>query len=256
SGYAPDFLAPPPRSPRPALADELDRIRTAEPEAVAREIAWRFEGEAVPRAARPLLDHPERALAGLADALAAYWERVLAPDWPRVLALLEDDVARRAAALARSGGEAAFADLHARAAFYDGALHVERAYDATVDLGGAGLTLLPSAFAWPDVACYVDPPWPPAVLYPARGVGELWETGAVEPSAALGALLGDRRARVLLGLRSTATTSELAAALTLPASSVSEHLGVLRDSGLVHARRDGREVRYARTPLGDRLAEA
>jgi DNA-binding transcriptional ArsR family regulator len=72
----------------------------------------------------------------------------------------------------------------------------------------------------------------------------------------LSALLGHRRAAVLAALDAPSPTSELAQRLGLSAPSVSQHLAVLRDAGLVHGSRFGRLVLYARTPRGDGLVGA
>ena len=97
-----------------------------------------------------------------------------------------------------------------------------------------------------------DPPWQPALIYPPRGVGDLWAPQR-ESSDALADLLGRRRARILAALGSEATTTELARRLAASPGGVSEHLGVLRRAGLVRARRDGRAVLYSRTATGDVL---
>ena len=44
-GYAPDFFAPPPRSPLPDVAEELERVRATDPVQVRRELGWRFGGD-------------------------------------------------------------------------------------------------------------------------------------------------------------------------------------------------------------------
>ena len=69
-GYVPDFLAPPPTTPLAELDDELARVRATPPARVALEIGWRFEGMAVPAAARMLLDDPQRGLAELTTMMA------------------------------------------------------------------------------------------------------------------------------------------------------------------------------------------
>lgn len=71
--------------------------------------------------------------------------------------------------------------------------------------------------------------------------------------AALHALLGRGRARVLLGLARAASTQNLAARLEMSPGGISEHLGVLRRAGLVAGRREGRSVLYARMAKGDAL---
>jgi RNA polymerase primary sigma factor len=63
-------------------------------------------------------------------------------------------------------------------------------------------------------------------------------------------------ARVLTSLDRAASTQELAARLHASAGGVSEHLGVLRRAGLIEGRREGRAVRYARTPMGDELSRS
>jgi DNA-binding transcriptional ArsR family regulator len=91
-------------------------------------------------------------------------------------------------------------------------------------------------------------------MYPARGVGTLWEPGHVVAPEALGQLLGSRRAAVLSALTSPVSTTELARSLGLSAASVSQHLAVLRDAGLVNGHRVGRVVLYMRSPTGESLA--
>jgi DNA-binding transcriptional ArsR family regulator len=84
----------------------------------------------------------------------------------------------------------------------------------------------------------------------------LWEPARGPRHAALDALLGARRARILAELSAPASTSDLAARLGASSAGVSEHLGVLRRAGLVTAARDGRAVRYVRTEAGDALMRA
>jgi DNA-binding transcriptional ArsR family regulator len=135
---------------------------------------------------------------------------------------------------------------------------------------------MPSVFVWPDVVSGFAPPWQPTILYPSRGIGELWGRD-VKPEAAGGVrgdgagaggdgsdtaagealirLLGANRALLLAALAEPASTTRLARRIGLAASSVSGHLAVLRDAGLLTARRHGRHVLYERTDLGRRLAE-
>jgi DNA-binding transcriptional ArsR family regulator len=96
-----------------------------------------------------------------------------------------------------------------------------------------------------------DPPWQPALVYPARGVGSLWAPPEKKRAGALAALIGRRRAEILAEL--PASTRELAERLDASAAGVSEHLMIMRAAGLIHGRREGREVRYVRTEAGDAL---
>ena len=78
--------------------------------------------------------------------------------------------------------------------------------------------------------------------------------GAGADAAGLARLIGRTRARLLTGLTEPAATAWLAHRHGLAPATVSEHLAVLRDTGLVTAARHRHEVRYARTSLGDALA--
>jgi DNA-binding transcriptional ArsR family regulator len=105
---------------------------------------------------------------------------------------------------------------------------------------------------WPHVAAVVDEPWQPTIIYPARGVAELWQATA-QPSEALARLLGRTRARVLTLLEHPMSTLAVAARLELSPAGASRHLIALRDAGLIAGGRRGHEVRYARTELGAAL---
>lgn len=254
-GYTPDFLGPPPAVPYPSFEEELARLRATEPEAARREMALSLAdtpGAAESAAGRSLLEDPARAVRRLGDLTERAWHALLEPDWPRVRELLEADVAYRARQLADGGLERLFADLRPSVSWADGRLTVRtRAGGPEVqELDGRGLLLMPSVFVWPDVVSGFAPPWQPTVIYPARGVGVLWQESAEGAADALVRLLGANRAAVLSTLEEPAATTALAQRLGLAPSSVSAHLAVLRAAGLLTSRRDGHRVLYERTPLG------
>nr|WP_245805343.1 helix-turn-helix domain-containing protein [Amycolatopsis australiensis] len=66
-------------------------------------------------------------------------------------------------------------------------------------------------------------------------------------------MLGRARAGLLEALRSPATTTELARALGVTPSAVSQHLRVLREAGLAERERSGRHVVHGITALGTSL---
>lgn len=253
-GYTPDFISPPPESPVPDVEAEIDRVRRTAAADARRELALRFDAEPMPLAFR---QPPRSWLPELARQLAAFWAVAIEPVWERVLSVLEDDIAHRARRLTSGGAIDVFAGLHPDVAWSDGALNVRPAglYEADVLLGGRGLQLVPAAFIWPRVGAMIDPPWQPALVYPPRGVGDLWAPRPRDDGA-LARLLGPRRARLLADLDREATTTALARRTGASAPSVSEHLAVLRGAGLVRSRRQGREVLYARTAAGDALLRA
>ena len=109
----------------------------------------------------------------------------------------------------------------------------------------------------PRLALSLDPPWPPTLIYPARGVSALWEQpGRAGPGSALHRLLGTSRAAILLALEDPASTTQLAGTLGQSLGGIGDHLAVLREAGLVARARSGRSVLYRRTPVGDALAAA
>jgi len=256
TGYAPDFVAPPPDTPLPRFEDELARLRATPAERVRTELGWRFESEAIPACVRPLLDDPPRGLEALATLMAEYHERVIAPWWPALRAALEADIAHRARRLTAGGAIEVFDDLHRDVRWRDGVLEVDRAYEQDVDLRGRGLLLVPAAFAWPQVFAMTDEPWQPTLIYTPRGVGDVWAPAAGADPEALDALLGRRRATILRALSAPAATADLAQRLGASPAGVSEHLSVLRTAGLVRPARDGRRVLYARTPAAEALLHA
>lgn len=254
--YSPDFMQPPPRSPLTELEDELTEVLATPPDQVRSEVELVYERTEAPEILKPFLDQPDAAVARLADVIREYWQRALAPHWERLRGLLRGDVFYRGRQLADGGARLLFADLHPEASFADDELRIEKRWDATRTLDGRGLLLVPSAFTWPVISAITEPPWQPTLIYPARGVGLLWEPREAAAPAALRALLGARRAAVLAALDAPRPTAELAQRLGLSAPSVSQHLGVLKAAGLVHASRVGRLVLYARTQRGDGLLGA
>jgi DNA-binding transcriptional ArsR family regulator len=252
-GFWPVFIGPPPRTPHAEIAEELARVR-ATPHRQAVDEITRAYPDGVPEAAQPFLEDPGGALDQLAGQMRAFWDAVLAPWWPKVSAALEGEIAARARALVALGPQAAFTGLHQTVWWEDGAVHVHptRKAAADVDLAGRGLLLVPAVFTWPTVWPRTDPPWDPALVYPPPGTADVWRPE--QPRAeALSALLGSRRAQVLLELDRPTCTLDLAGRMRVSAGSVSSHLSVLARAGLVSRRREGRRVIYARTKMGDAL---
>ncbi|MGW1374520.1 DUF5937 family protein [Streptomyces sp. NPDC002446] len=252
-GYTPDFLGRPPDTPTAGFDEELARLRATDPALARAEMAKSLActpGALESERGRAALADPAAAIRELAEVTERAWQALLAPDWPRLRALLEAEIAYRSRQLASGGLQRLFADLHPLVSWSGDTLTVRTRIDFVQmqDLEGRGVLLLPSVFVWPDVVSGFDPPWQPTVIYPARGIGGLWSEPETGP--ALARLLGANRAAVLAALDAPSTTTALAHRLALAPSSVSAHLSVLRDAGLLVARRHGHEVFYERTPLG------
>ncbi len=252
--YTPDFVHPPPRSPLAGFEEELAEMMAVPEERVRTEIEAAYRAARVPAVLRGFIEEPAIAMEQLADLIHRYWERALAPYWDRLRRMFEEDILYRARRIADGGAARLFSDLHPEVRFEQETLLIDKKWQDTLELDGRGLLFVPSAFTWPKLAAITQGPWQPTLIYPARGVGTLWEPGGAAAPDALAALLGDRRAAVLVDLDAPRSTTELARRLALSPASVSQHLTVLRGAGLVDANRVGRVVLYARTARGDSLA--
>jgi DNA-binding transcriptional ArsR family regulator len=256
AGYNADFIQPPPAGVGLTFAEEIAAVRRTPLRRARAEIARNLAGHRPPPAyARRILNGPD-VVARLADGIEAAWTALIEPEWPRLRAILERDVVQRAGRLATYGWADALAGLDSRLAWHSdgptGTIEVRVGDQSSYALGGRGLLFVPTVFA--KLICYVEPPWPYAIIYPARGIADL--LGPADPARspdALDRLIGASRATVLRALGVPATTSQLVAQLGLALGTVGDHLRALHEAGLVTRTRTGRAVRYERTTLGDAL---
>jgi hypothetical protein len=246
----PEFLTPAPDSLEPSLERELDRMRQTRA-AQVRASLHRVFGPDLPPAAAELARRPAATLRLVAAELRAAHDLLIAPHWDRMRAVLAADIAYRARQLAAGGADRLFADLH-RDLDWDGTRLVVRWSEVArpVRLGERGLVLVPSVLTDDQVRIKMSTSTQTVLRYPARGSYLLWSLRRREPGRAASRLLGRPRARLLEALRSPATTSELAGSLGVTPSAVSQHLAVLRDSGLIVGERSGRRVLYVATDQG------
>jgi len=261
--YSPDFIHPLPEGPFTTVEEDLAAMLATPPRQVRAEVLEAYPGERVPVVLDGFVQEPRAAVGRLDQLLRTYWERAIAPHWPRVRAMLEHDIRHRARQMADGGLEALFADLDPQVSWSDGVLRVEWQADEdgfvppcvtrVLELDERGLLLIPSVFAWPSVMLVAADPWQPTMIYPARGVGMLWDGDALAPPDALAKLLGRNRAAVLLALDSPRSTTELAGLLDVTSGGVSQQLSVLAQAGLVTRQRVRRHVLYLRTSGGDTL---
>jgi DNA-binding transcriptional ArsR family regulator len=117
-------------------------------------------------------------------------------------------------------------------------------------IGDDGLVFVPRTTGGGAWTCEQPPRY--ALVYPARGPA----APARSPSTdTLAATLGPGRARVVRELTRPATSSQLAAALTLSLGTISAHLAVLRDADIATGARVGRHVVYRLTDRGTELVQ-
>lgn len=257
AGWTPDFLTPAPTGPDSGIADQLAVVRATPPDLVAREVRMSLTvrgGEPVPDAAWRLLDDPVATRTMLADRLEECWQLLIAPHWARLRDLLQSDLLYRTRQLGDYGLEHMLGDLHTRIRWAGRSLTIEDVEAARHRLSGSGLLLMPSAFIWPNVVLVIEPPARPTLVYPARGIAELWQPAHTAQFPALSRLVGRTRALLLESLAEPASTHTLARRHGLAPSTVSEHLAVLHQSGLIARSRHRHSVMYEQTPLGSDLA--
>ncbi|MFF7455842.1 helix-turn-helix domain-containing protein [Kitasatospora sp. NPDC008115] len=258
----PDFLTPRPPVFAPAFEEELAAVRRTAAEVVRRDLADTHLPDPPPGPLRTALagagDAEVRALRDrICELLGRYWEIALRSEWPRMRLLLEADMTYRARRLAVGGARLLFADMHPFLRWNRGVLHIsDMLSHHHVAAAGRGLLLIPSVFSHKP-APPLGADGAPVLAYPCRGLATLWSPPPVVDAPALAVLaplVGAAKARLLTMLDEPLSTAELARRLRVTPSAVSQHLRVLRAAGLLVRARDGRQVLYRRTALGDRLA--
>jgi DNA-binding transcriptional ArsR family regulator len=254
SHACPDFVAPIPVTPLAGLEDEIERVRSTDPDVVRADVAdcWP-EGppptwEAFERRPREMADR-------LADALHAYWQAALADGWPRLHALLEGEMLARAHSLAVAGSAAVLEELHPNVHWRPPVIELYKDKPRDMLLEGRPLVLVPLVFAGGVLLANQESERAIGIGYQARGTSALWapEPGDSDDEQRLELLLGHGRAAVLRALDRPATTTELAARLSYAPSTVSAHLDVLARAGLLERHRVRRRVFYGLNDTGTSL---
>ncbi|MFD3904493.1 MULTISPECIES: helix-turn-helix transcriptional regulator [unclassified Streptomyces] len=199
------------------------------------------------------LDHLRRMRGDRAEErhlfvlLSRYWDCALAPHWHRIRSSLEEEILLRGRTLAVEGVEAMLGELGGRVLWSRPRLTVPYHRDLDLSIARSRLLLVPTVFAG-GLRLLVEEPEGVAMSYQARATGRLrvLTAGAdgdrTEDRLAL--LLGRGRAQVVRALELPMTTTDVAEALGLAKSTVSQHLAILSGSGVVWKRRIGASVFY------------
>ncbi|MFI5694803.1 DUF5937 family protein [Kribbella sp. NPDC051586] len=260
SCFIPDFLFAGAVARGTTLEQQLSRM-TSMPDSYLRDQITEAWSGRPPALVEELVSGHASGRDRLAEALHTYWEACIAPYWSDMKGILDEDLAYRASVITQHGFEAMLTGLHSGISFDGDLLRIEKRshpgqYEI-VDSTDDGVLLVPSVFAWPSLIVAQDPMGVPSLNYGARGVGRLWGTGSLGAAEdAVQALIGRNRARILVQVRRPRSTTELARALGQSPGLVSNHLSVLRRSGMVTSWRSGREVLYLRSQLGTDLLGA
>ena len=197
----------------------------------------------------------------LAEATAVAYHDLIQPYWHRIRSSLQAEQAARRRTLAREGAAALLASLQGpRIRWRPPVLEVFMPSHADMELGGRGLALIPSVFIGRDPSLHENPndeDETPRLILPVAETGRtsLWERRR-SPGAALAALVGRNRARVLASVADGCTTTELAQRAGISLAAASQHAAVLRGAGLIASRRQGGAMLHMLTPLGAELLQA
>lgn len=253
--YYPEFLMPAPAGQWPAFADELARLAATPAAAVRASLRRVFADGPWPPSAAELYERLD--FEPIAAELADCHDRLIAPHWERIRAVLDADITYRTGLLASGGARQLFRDMHPDLTWAAGTLTLADADTGRTQFpvwkGPDGLVLMPSVFGWPEVSLSRATSTQTTLRYPARGAATVWHAiagqlaGAGTPAEHL---LGATRAQLLSALRSPATTTMLARQLGVTPSAISQHLRFLHRGGLLDRQRSGRTVLYQASELG------
>jgi len=248
-GDFPDFLTP--VEAAQGMEAGVDAVLATPRKRLGRELAAMT---ALPDWVAPLVRGEASALEPLGRALHSYHDEVLSPDWSRLSAHVQADVAVRARALLHGGVEALLAGFRPLLRWKPPILEADYPRDRDIHLGGRGVTLIPSVFCWRTVVTLIDPALPPTVVYPVERTTDWWRPYTQRPGQdSLQSLLGATRAAVLRIATDGPAAGELSRRVGLSPAATSHHLKALREAGLINCARRGTSTLVSLTPLGHDL---
>jgi DNA-binding transcriptional ArsR family regulator len=257
----PEFLLPAPAVQWPTFTGELARLAATPAPAVLASLRRVFGDGPWPPSAVELYERVE--FGQIAAELADCHDRLIAPHWERIRAVLDADIAYRTGVLANGGARQLFHDMHQDLTWEAGTLRLADAdtgrREFPIEKGPDGLVLMPTVFGWPDVSMRKATSTQATMMYPARGAATVWHAITDQLSGggtAAEHLLGAARAGLLAALRCPSTTTVLARQLGVTPSAVSQHLTFLHRGGLLNRQRSGRAVLYSTSELGLALLAA
>lgn len=239
----PDLLTPAPVPGRPDVVfdGQLDRVAATAQETVVEQLrSGVFVGRAVPPEVRDAVEAGPFARRA-ANGLSVFWRQVVA-EWMAAHDVVETDFGERTRVWAREGLAGLLGSLHPALAWAGDCLVVDLPFDEDIDLADRDLVLSPTVLNWPNVMVQVCGDGPAVINYPVAGLADRRR----RTPAALARLYGGTRAALLADLDTARSTAELSARHDVTPSTVSYHLRVLHQAGMVSCRREGAFVLYQR----------
>lgn len=241
-----DFLTPTRGSE--SLREGLDAIASLPRDRLSEDLDPRRLGRPADSYTRGLARGDPEARGTLLCSLERYFRAMIEPRWSliRRMTVTNNGAARR---LAEAGVGAMIESLCPTIRWQWPWLEADYPFDREIDLGGRGLTLLPSFFCDDVPVTLIDPQLAPVLVFPVRGMPGV----PIDPDrtlARLAPVMGETRVAILIQLAHPSTTSDLAAAVDLSLATVSQQVSLLRDAGFVTSVRDGRSVVHALSGYG------
>ncbi|TDV48847.1 winged helix-turn-helix domain-containing protein [Actinophytocola oryzae] len=246
-GYFPDFLTP--AEAGTGLSEGLAALRDTPGHRLAHDLRYAARTRRLSTWTGRLADGDRDVLDELVDAVASVHRTVVRPVWDDIEAAVGVERSLRGAALLDGGVEAMLSTLRPVLRWDPPVLSADYPTPLDLHLDGRGLLLIPSYFCWGKPVTLADPTLRPVLVYPVEHPPTWLDGVAGTRAGALEALLGRTRAAVMAALVVPSTSTELSARLGISTASASEHVGVLRDAGLVVSHRSGRTVQHALTPV-------
>ncbi|TCO32499.1 helix-turn-helix protein [Kribbella steppae] len=237
-----DFLTVPPLEPNQELSDELQLLTALDDDHIRADLS-------VVRTPLPDVLLEATGLAEqAADLLTWVWTATVEPDWPRRLRLLQADVVSRTSRLSEQGWSGVLRGLGPDVRWLgEGRIQVNRWDYPTTDIRGQDLMFIAAHTKGVNVSWRKPDRY--ALTYPVTGIF----AGTEAPAEPLVQLLGRNRARILVEAADPVSTTVLVATTGLSLATVSDHLRVLTDAGLLERRRSGRSVLYWQSDTGRRV---
>lgn len=245
-GAFPDFLTPHPAAD--GFAGMLDTVLSTPAPRLRAELAY---CAARPRPVlRRLAAADTDGLRTLRDATTWYHRTVVEPAWPGISAAVQADRAVRTHDLTTGGLDQMLDNLPPCIRWTSPVLRADYPEDRDLELGGRGLTLIPSYFCYGKPVALIDPALPPVLVFPLGTP----PAGTEAPSPrALADLIGATRAQVLRAVAAPRTTTGIAAHVRISTASASKHAAALRAAGLITSVRRANTMLHSITALGASL---
>ncbi|GAB2650166.1 ArsR/SmtB family transcription factor [Kribbella swartbergensis] len=237
-----DFFTVPPLEPDQELSDELELLTALDDGQIRADLT-------VVRTPLPDILLESTGLAEeAAELLRWVWKTTVEPEWPRRLRLLQADIVSRTSRLSEQGWSGVLRGLGPDVRWLgDGRIQVNRWDYPVTDVRGQDLMFIAAHTRGVNVSWRKPDRY--ALTYPVTGIFAGTET----PAEPLVQLLGRNRARILVEAAEPVSTTVLVATTGLSLATVSDHLRVLTDAGLLERRRSGRSVLYWQSDTGRRV---